>query len=394
METRGPLLPQVFGTAALIGTELFGRSNGTSVGVGVPGSGTGASGAGAGSTGSTAITTGNGFRTTLGLTATQLIWDFGTTWDRFHSFEAAANQYQLTEAETRLQSHLTVRSAYYNAHALKTLVAVAHETLENEKKHLAQTEGMVRVGTTADIALAQERTTYANDVFQAIQAEGNYLNGKALLNQTMGIEGSLDYEVQVLDAPPVPEENQTIDQLLPQALKARPAFAAIERQADAQALLISSYRGSYWPSLSVEGGVLAAATRPDNFAGDVFGELVLSWTLFNGLTNVGNVREQKADLLAIEAQRDQLRQQIRYDLENARVSVASAKSGIDSADQAVANAHEQLRLAEGRFETGVGSIIELGDAQVAYTAAQVQQVQAHYTLNNARATLLAKLGQG
>ena len=72
----------------------------------------------------------------------------------------------------------------------------------------------------------------------------------------------------------------------------------------------------------------------------------------------------------------------------------AAVSGLASAGAAVVNAHEQLRLAEGRFRTGVGSIIELGDAQVAYTTAEVQLISAQYTLNNARATLMAKLGRG
>jgi len=59
----------------------------------------------------------------------------------------------------------------------------------------------------------------------------------------------------------------------------------------------------------------------------------------------------------------------------------------------VTNARERLRLAEGRYAAGVGSPIELGDAQLALTTAQAQAVQAQYNLSSARADLLAALGQ-
>ncbi|MGZ3425302.1 MAG: TolC family protein, partial [Polyangia bacterium] len=52
-----------------------------------------------------------------------------------------------------------------------------------------------------------------------------------------------------------------------------------------------------------------------------------------------------------------------------------------------------LRLAEGRYQAGVGSIIELGDAQVAATTAAAQKVQADYNVSTARAQLLNALGR-
>jgi len=57
------------------------------------------------------------------------------------------------------------------------------------------------------------------------------------------------------------------------------------------------------------------------------------------------------------------------------------------------NAREQLRLAEGRYQSGVGSIIELGDAQIAATSAAAQVVQADFNLATARAQLLTALGR-
>ena len=71
----------------------------------------------------------------------------------------------------------------------------------------------------------------------------------------------------------------------------------------------------------------------------------------------------------------------------------AGKATIGASEDAVANARDQLRLAEQRYATGVGNIIELDDAQVAYTAAAAQLVQARYALATARAQLLAALGR-
>jgi len=50
-------------------------------------------------------------------------------------------------------------------------------------------------------------------------------------------------------------------------------------------------------------------------------------------------------------------------------------------------------LAEGRYQTGVGSLLELADAQLALTQAQGDRVQAEFSLASARAALLHALGR-
>jgi len=73
--------------------------------------------------------------------------------------------------------------------------------------------------------------------------------------------------------------------------------------------------------------------------------------------------------------------------------VRAAKAALSASLEAEENARVRLRLAEGRYQAGVGSVIELGDAQVAVTNASAQRVQAEYTLASARAQLLHALGR-
>ena len=81
------------------------------------------------------------------------------------------------------------------------------------------------------------------------------------------------------------------------------------------------------------------------------------------------------------------------DGEQARLGVQAAKEAIAASDEAVVNARQQLTLAEGRYTHGLGSAVELSDAQVADTNAKAQVVQARFNLAVARAQLLAALGE-
>jgi outer membrane protein len=75
------------------------------------------------------------------------------------------------------------------------------------------------------------------------------------------------------------------------------------------------------------------------------------------------------------------------------VTIRAAKATVEASNEALVNARERLRLAEGRYQNGVGSVIELSDAQVAAANAAAQVVQNEFNLSTARAQLLAALGQ-
>jgi outer membrane protein len=88
-----------------------------------------------------------------------------------------------------------------------------------------------------------------------------------------------------------------------------------------------------------------------------------------------------------------VRQQIRVDVDAARLSIAAAKAALSAADRALANARGRLDLAEVRYRTGVGNGIELSDAQLAATNAGFVRVQAELRLDTARAQLQKALGR-
>jgi outer membrane protein len=272
-------------------------------------------------------------------------------------------------------------------------MGVARESLGNLQRHLTQIEGFVAVGTRPEIDLAQARTDIANGRLTLINAENAYAVARAQLGRAMGLaEGGGDFDVAEDELGPVDGEEVASDRLVERAIAARPELRVFDKQREANEFTASAFRGGYGPTLSAsasasETGTDLAALGPAWSLG-----VNLNWPLFQGGLTHGQVREAEANADLSRAQGDSIKVQIRVDVEQAQLGVRAAKASQLAASEVIANARERLRLAEGRYASGVGSVIELGDSQLALTTAAAQVVQASYQLSSARADLLAALG--
>ncbi len=252
------------------------------------------------------------------VTLSQLLWDFGQTSNRWRSTQASARSAADQERSTGLQVILQVRIAFFNAVAFKELLAVARETLTNQRNHLVQIEGFVQEGTRPPIDLSQARADFANAEVQVINAGNAYQRSKVLLNQAMGVEGPIDYD--------------------------------IANEVKAQQLLIQSARGAYAPSIAAGATFVQATETGSNYVGwNVAAGVTLTWNLFQGGLTTGVVHEAEGNLGFAAAQLDVLRQQVRVDVDQALLAIRAAKAALSSARDALVAARQRLSLAEGRY---------------------------------------------
>jgi outer membrane protein len=375
-EARAPLLPQITGTAS------YARVSGRSSTFTDP------------NTGMTTMTTSaSANQYNFGLAGRQLVWDFGQTTRRWDAAKATASAQEQSARATELQVALGVRSTFFAAREAKALVTVANETLANQQRHLAQIEGFVQVGTRPQIDLAQARTDLANARVQLIDAQNGYDVARAQLAQAIGLDAAADFDVSDESIAAVAGEDGPGDALLGEAVRARPDIAALEEEIRAQELTVKAVRGAYGPTINVTGSVGEGGPALDDLSNSWQVGANLTWPLFQGGQTRAQVREAEAAVTSLTAQRDALRQQVRLDVEQARLSVRASRELLVAQGEAVTNARERLKLAEGRYQTGVGNAVELGDAQVALTAALAGQAQADFRVAAARAALLRALGR-
>jgi len=341
------------------------------------------------------------------VTATQLLWDFGRTWNLWQAAEMRAVALADTEKATRLEAIGAVRAAFSRARASKALIGVARQTFTNQEHHLAQITGFVQAGTRPEIDLAQVRAAVANAHVGVIRAENDYTVSRAELNHAMGTTGDTDYDVADDTFAAVPGETGAVGQLIDEAIQARPDLAALDRQVRAQELAARAARGAYGPSLNLIAGARdeGQSLRDQHvldpvgnvstvgMTWNVWGGVQLTWPVFQGLLTHGQVREADAQVDAVRAERDQLVQQVWVAVQQSDATVRAAQEAVTAAGEALTAARERLHLADGRYSSGVGSIIELGDAELVNAQAGAQQVAAEYALAIARAALVLALGR-
>jgi outer membrane protein len=325
--------------------------------------------------------------------ANQLIYDFGETINRWKAARAAADAVDANGRVTAAQVDFNARSAFFIARAAKDLVGVARDTLANQEKHLAQVQGFVEVGTHPEIDLTQAKADRATAQLQLINAENSYATAKAMLNQTMGVERSIDYDLSDEEMPFVPGEDGAVESLIDDAKQVRPEMLNLRLNLKSQELGLRSARDMYWPNLGFNGFANESGPTLDRLTWNVTGTFTLSVPLLQGGAIDAQIHQAEGQVIQARAQLETEQQQVRLDVEQARLGIRAAKAAIMAADDALANTRDRLRLAEGRYATGVGSIIELGDAQVALTTAAAQKVSAQYQLYTARAQLVKALGR-
>jgi len=333
----------------------------------------------------------NCFRNTVN--ASQLIWDFGQTIRKRDAAQASADATLDTEKASALAIDLNLRTAFFVASAARTAVDVARETLANQNKHLEQIQSFVDLGRNPTIDLLQARVDQANAEVTLINAQGSYATARAQLNQAMGVEADISYDVETTVSAPVPGESSPSEALIEEALNARPEIASLRDQLRAQVLANKSVYGRYWPSIQAVAQGSYNGYELDRLVWNLSAGLGLSCTLYDGGQTRATLREGNANVASIAAQIDSIRLQVRVDVEKARLAVAGAKASLAAADRSLTNARARLDLAEVRYRTGVGSIIELSDAQLAATTAAFQKLQAQLNLDTARAQLTRALAR-
>ena len=330
---------------------------------------------------------------TVGGTVTQLIWDWGTTYNRTRSADRLVDSFVALEKVASQGVVVDVRRSYFTARAQKALVGVARESLSNVEKHLVQIEGFVNVGTRPEIDLAQARTDVASNRLLLINAENAYSVARAQLGRAIGLPDEGEFDVADDELPPVEGEELPTESLVTRAIAGRPELVSFEKQRQSYELLAKGFRGNYGPSLSASASASETGTDIADLGPAWSVGLNLTWPLFQGGLTHGQVREAEANADVVRAQADSEKVQIRVDVQQAQLGIRAAKASQTAAGEVLFNSRERLRLAEGRYASGVGSVIELGDAQLAVTQAAAQVVQAQFQLSSARADLLAALGR-
>lgn len=326
-----------------------------------------------------------------GLSLSQKIYDFGQT-------GGLVEQSRQALASTR-SDHTTnisgvvqqVKNAFYQVLKNQGLVEVARQTLASQLKHLEQAQAFYKGGLRPKIDVTRAEVDVANARLSLINTVYAERDSRVALERILGgppVKGSYKLAPEKQQ----PARPRKLTPLVIQAQMQRPEVASLQALIKAAQGKLEAAQGGYWPSLDASGAY--------NYQNDEFplennwtAGVGLTWALFSGFLTEGQVNEARALILQQKARLKDLELQIAQEVQSAYLALGQADERIATSRTALANAEENMRLAEGRYRTGVGNAIEYTDAQVALTAAHNNLVQATYDYFQAWANLEKAMGR-
>jgi outer membrane protein TolC len=285
---------------------------------------------------------------------------------------------------------LNTKQAYYSTLSSQRLLQVAGETVRQNLKHLEEAQARFDVGLAPRFDVTQARVQVSNAELNLVTARHNVALARETLRTAMGVTGPFPYTLMdTLERQEFPFDDEA---LLTQAYANRPELRSIRAQQRSAAEQVSSLRKQYLPSVSGNAQYNWTGREHPLEDGWIWG-VTLTVPLFDSILTTAEVGEGQANLRGLQAQEEDLRQQIALEVRQSWLNLRQAAESIRISEQTLVEARENLDIAEGRYSTGVGNIIELTDAQVSLTSAQANNVQALYSYKTAVAQLEKAIGQ-
>jgi outer membrane protein len=318
---------------------------------------------------------------------TQLVTDFGRTSALVGSARSSAQAQNDLATLTRAQVRLNVREAYYQVLGAEAVLRAAQAAQANRQLISRQLSALAQseLRSTLDVSFANVLVSEAE--LAVVRAQSTVAQQRARLATAMGLQQPVtaaltDVTPTTEALPPAP------DDLLRQAQIQRADLSAAQAQQHAAQQFASSEKRLSYPTLNV----LAAAgevpfhdhTLHDDYAAAGFN---LNVPIFNG--GLFAARRAEADLEANAQSRDvqQLQLEVSEQVRDAWYQADEAYRSLNVTDRLVAQSKEALRLAQDRYDAGLGSIVELNEAQLNETSAEITAASATYTYLSRRAEL-------
>ncbi|MBS1198835.1 MAG: outer membrane protein [Proteobacteria bacterium] len=330
------------------------------------------------------------YGTSAGLSFSYLLYDFG---GREASLEYAQQLMAALSAseDATLQSvFLSAVQAYYNALAAEAAVTAANESERASQESFKSADARYRVGSGTPADRLQAQTALAQASLARIQAEGKARTELGVLANTMGLDA---HQVPKLAAPaeatPQNDFERNIAAMIDAAKQQRPDLVAAQAQVKAAEANIDAVRASGLPKIRVTGGL---ETWPGPTRGNSVG-VSIDIPLFSGFNTTYKVRAAEAQLDAKLAQRDQVSKQVSLDVWRAYYALQTGTESVRATTALIASATQSEKVASGRYKAGVGSILEMLNAQSALASARQQHIQAQYNWRIAKASLAQAMGQ-
>jgi outer membrane protein len=325
----------------------------------------------------------------LELTLSQTFFRSGLQ-EQIESARASADAARWGQDDSRRTVALRVAQGYFSTLAAQGLAEVAQRAVDAAAQHLEAADARIQAGTAAaadrfpfEVELQQARV-------QALAAANLVQTTLNSLKETMGLPTSAP--LQLAESLGRPSLLNDLDALQQAAYRSRPDVRQQQAQVEASRL---SLRLS-----EIQRGPVFAASGSDNYGrhtgvtGNAWQVMAsVSFPVFDGGLTQAQVESARASLAIAEETLRQIQLAVSLEVENAYLSAMEANARIDAATAATTSARVSRDAAQEKYAAGVGTVIEVTDAEQKLRQAEADEVKAYYDYNIALAALRAAIGE-
>lgn len=336
-----------------------------------------------------------------GVTLTQLLTDFGRTTNLISASKLRQRAQDANALATTEDIVLATDQAFYSALENQALLQVAQQTVTTRQSVEHQIDELAKNNLKSKLDLTFAQVNLSQAKLLQLDAQDNLDSSMAALAAVLGFDQQVNFELGDIDTEPAAPPTD-VDGLIRTAFQQRPDLQAFTYEQQAAEKFRRAQRDQIFPTISALGLAGATPVRPDCFGGCFPNYFVSSWygaigvnmtvPIFNGFLFASEASEAKYRAQAAAENTRDLRDRIVRDVRTAWLAANTAFQRVGVSAELAKQADLSLNLAQSRYQLGLGSIVELSQAQLEQTDAAIGYVNAQYQYRLTLSTLNFEIG--
>jgi outer membrane protein len=328
---------------------------------------------------------------TYGVTATQLLYDFGRTSAAINAARYGAMAREIETRRARNRSALEFIFAYYNLLESEKLLAVADEEVKRYEAHLKDAQDRYGAGVVTKNEVLQAEVTLA-DAKQRYLSEEHERSIRASRINSLLLK-PLDEPVTTVETSTMTSAGISLQDASAAAESESPEIQIVDEEIKAKEEAVKAVEAEYLPTFYLSGGYQYQENEyqvhEDNWS-LIAGVKINLWS--GGATR-SRAAAERSELLSLKLTRDKIADAVRLVVKTAYLDLETSARKIDVAGAAIAQAEENLRLQRLRYQEGVGTATDVLDAVALLSTAESNNWRALYAVERARAGLFYSVGR-
>lgn len=312
-----------------------------------------------------------------GVTVQQLVTDFGRTHELVKSSNLHAKAQEENVTTSRADVLLQVDAAYYNCLKAQAVLQVAEETVKDRRLVSDQVTEMEKNKLKSGLDVSFANVDLAQAQLLLVQAQNDLQASYAELSAALGLADQKTFQLADQPVPPAPPSDLSV--LIAEAMRDRPEIISQQLDVSSAQCYATAERDLWLPTISAVGVAGLTPYRVEElgsrYAAAGFN---LNIPIFNGRQFNALHAEATAESNARQQFLRDLQDAVVRDVRKAWLNSISGYQRLALTQQLLDQANQALDLAQQRYKLGLSSIIELSQAQLNATQAQISQASAKY----------------